>query len=59
MWDHFTKIGIIDGKEKAKCNHYGQEYVCGDIKVGNSSMACHLPRCEVMKWEKMEIWEIW
>lgn len=24
VWDHFTKIGIIDGKEKAKCNHCGQ-----------------------------------
>ena len=27
VWDHFTKNGIKEGKEKAKCNACGAKYV--------------------------------
>ena len=33
VWDHFTKIGIKDHKEKAKCNACGAEYISGGTKV--------------------------
>jgi len=29
VWNHFTKIGIKEGKEKAKCNACGAKYVSG------------------------------
>ena len=49
VWDHFTKNGIKDGKEKAKCNACGAEYVAGGTKVGTSSMLRHLSNCTVLK----------
>ncbi|KAH1228927.1 hypothetical protein GmHk_10G028818 [Glycine max] len=32
-WKYFTKIGVVDGKEKAECNACGQQYVIGGSKV--------------------------
>jgi len=29
VWNYFSKVGVKDGKEKAKCNACGQEYVIG------------------------------
>ena len=49
VWDHFTKIVIKNGKEKAKFNACGAEYVFGGTKVGTSSMLCHLSKCMVLK----------
>ena len=49
VWDHFTKIGIKDGKEKAKCNGCGAEYVVGGTKIGTSTILRHLSKCLVLK----------
>ncbi|XP_017423437.1 zinc finger BED domain-containing protein RICESLEEPER 2-like [Vigna angularis] len=49
VWDHFMKIGIKDGKEKAKCNACGTEYVAGGMKIGTSTMLRHLSKCSVLK----------
>nr|KYP33231.1 hypothetical protein KK1_045935 [Cajanus cajan] len=49
VWDNFTKLGVKDGKEKAKCNHCGNEYVCGGVKIGTSSMLRHLQKCDILK----------
>jgi len=43
------KNGIKDGKEKAKCNGCGAEYVVGGTKIGTSTMLCHLSKCLVLK----------
>ena len=34
VWKHFTKFSIKEGKEKAKCNGYKQEYVNEGTKIG-------------------------
>jgi len=49
VWDHFTKIGIKEGKEKAKCNACGSEYVYGGSNIGTSTMLRHLSKCTVLK----------
>jgi len=38
VWDHFTKIGIKEGKEKAKCNACDAEYVSGGSNIGTSEL---------------------
>nr|GMC75311.1 Retrotransposable element Tf2 [Ipomoea batatas] len=45
VWKSFTKIGMVDGKEKAKCNGCGKEYIVGGIRYGTSSMLRHIPKC--------------
>nr|GMD23841.1 zinc finger BED domain-containing protein RICESLEEPER 2-like [Ipomoea batatas] len=45
VWKSFTKIGVVDGKEKAKCNGCGKEYIVGGIRYGTSSLLCHIPKC--------------
>jgi len=47
VWDRFTKIGIKEGKEKAKCND--TEYVSGGSNIGTSTMLRHLLKCTVLK----------
>ena len=49
VWDRFTKIGIKDGKEKAKWNGCGAEYVARGTKIGTSTMLCNLSKCLVLK----------
>lgn len=41
-WKYFTKIGVVDGKEKAECNACGQQYVIGGSKVGTSHLLRHV-----------------
>ncbi|KAJ1390052.1 Zinc finger, BED-type [Sesbania bispinosa] len=48
VWKHFTKIGVKDGKEKAKCNACGQEYVIGGSKIGTSTLLRHLKKCKLI-----------
>ena len=48
VWKHFTKIGIKDGKEKAKCNGCGQEYVVGGTKIGTSTLLRHMKKCKLL-----------
>jgi len=38
VWDHFTKISIKEGKEKAKCNACDAEYVSGGSNIGTSEL---------------------
>nr|GMC95609.1 zinc finger BED domain-containing protein RICESLEEPER 2-like [Ipomoea batatas] len=45
VWKSFTKIGMVDGKEKAKCNGCGKEYIVGGIRYGTSSLLRHIPKC--------------
>ena len=45
VWKSFTKIGVVDGKEKAKCNGCGKEYVIGSSKIGTSTLLRHIPKC--------------
>nr|GLL21419.1 uncharacterized protein LOC109182641 [Ipomoea trifida] len=45
VWESFTKIGMVDGKEKAKCNGCGKEYTFGGIRYGTSSLLRHIPKC--------------
>ncbi|KAJ1415435.1 Zinc finger, BED-type [Sesbania bispinosa] len=48
VWKHFTKIGVKDGKEKAKCNTCGQKYVIGGSKIGTSTLLRHLKKCKLI-----------
>lgn len=32
VWKYFSKIGIVDGREKAKCNGCGTLYTIGGMK---------------------------
>jgi len=41
---YFSKVGLKDGKEKAKCNAFGQAYVVGGTKIGNSTLLRHLKK---------------
>jgi len=34
VWQYFSKVGVKDGKEKAKCNARGEKYVNGGTKIG-------------------------
>jgi len=45
VWKSFTKMGIVDGKEKAKCNGCGKEYVIGSNKYGTSTLLRHISKC--------------
>nr|GMC55621.1 zinc finger BED domain-containing protein RICESLEEPER 2-like [Ipomoea batatas] len=45
VWKSFTKIGMVDGKEKARCNGCQKEYIIGGIKYGTSSLLRHIPKC--------------
>jgi len=47
--DHFTKIGVKDGKERAKCKACGAKYVTGGTKIGTSTMLGHLSKSVVLK----------
>jgi len=47
VWKYLTKVGVKDGKEKAKCNACGQEYVIGGTKIGTSTLLCHLKKDNV------------
>jgi len=46
VWKYFTKIGVKDGKEKAKCNSCGNEYVIGGTKIQTSTLGRHLVKCK-------------
>nr|GMC52799.1 zinc finger BED domain-containing protein RICESLEEPER 2-like [Ipomoea batatas] len=45
VWKSFTKIGMVDGKERARCNGCQKEYIIGGIKYGTSSLLRHIPKC--------------
>nr|GMD48704.1 zinc finger BED domain-containing protein RICESLEEPER 2-like [Ipomoea batatas] len=45
VWKSFTKIGIVDGKERDRCNGCQKEYTIGGIKYGTSSLLRHIPKC--------------
>jgi len=47
VWKYFSKVGVKDGKEKAKCNACGQEYVIGGTKIGTSTLLRHLKKYNV------------
>jgi len=47
VWKYFSKVRVKDGKEKAKCNACGQEYVIGGTKIGTSTLLHHLKKCNV------------
>jgi len=47
VWKYFSKVVVKDGKEKAKCNACGQEYVIGGTKIGTSTLLRHLKKCNV------------
>ena len=42
VWKHFTRIGIVDGREKCKCDGCGVIYSCG---ASTSHLKCHIPKC--------------
>nr|GMC48721.1 zinc finger BED domain-containing protein RICESLEEPER 2-like [Ipomoea batatas] len=48
VWKSFTKIGMVDGKERARCNGCQKEYTIGGIKYGTSSLLRHIPKCVVL-----------
>nr|GMD55104.1 zinc finger BED domain-containing protein RICESLEEPER 2-like [Ipomoea batatas] len=45
VWKSFTKIGVVDGKERARCNGCQKEYIVGGIRYGTSSLLRHIPKC--------------
>lgn len=45
VWNSFTSIGIVDGKEKYKCKGCGKEYVVCGSKYGTSTLNRHIPKC--------------
>ncbi|KAF7820820.1 zinc finger BED domain-containing protein RICESLEEPER 2-like [Senna tora] len=45
VWKSFTKIGVVDGKERAKCNGCDRKYIVGSGKIGTSTLAHHIPKC--------------
>jgi len=49
VWDHFTKICVKNGKERAKCKSCGVKYVTGGTKIGTLTMLHHLSKCVVLK----------
>jgi hypothetical protein len=42
VWKFFTKIGIVDGGEKCKCDGCGAKYSCG---ASTSHLKRHLKKC--------------
>ncbi|KAF7820822.1 zinc finger BED domain-containing protein RICESLEEPER 2-like [Senna tora] len=45
VWKSFTKIGVVDGKERARCNGCDRKYIVGSGKIGTSTLARHIPKC--------------
>ncbi|KAF7812937.1 zinc finger BED domain-containing protein RICESLEEPER 2-like [Senna tora] len=45
VWKSFTIKGVVDGKEKAKCNGCERKYIVGSGKIGTSKLARHIPKC--------------
>ena len=45
VWKSFTKIGLVDGTPKAKCNGCGKEYSCGGTKYDTSTLNRHISSC--------------
>ena len=46
VWNYFSKVGVKDGKEKAKCNACGQEYVIDGTKIGTSTLLRHFKKMQ-------------
>jgi hypothetical protein len=46
-WKYFTKVGIINGGEKCRCNKCGVVYSCGD---GTTHLNRHTDKCVGTKW---------
>ena len=46
VWNHYEKIGFIDGVEKCKCKGYGRLYTCnldnGTTHLRRRVQKCHL-----------------
>nr|GMD42790.1 zinc finger BED domain-containing protein RICESLEEPER 2-like [Ipomoea batatas] len=45
VWKSFSKIGLVDGKEKAKCNGCGKLYVVSGSQYGTSTLSRYIPKC--------------
>ena len=57
VWKFFTKIGVKDYKEKAKCNVCRKEYVIGGSKIGTSTLIHHLKKGAVLLL-KIKMWVV-
>nr|DAD46809.1 TPA_asm: hypothetical protein HUJ06_016746 [Nelumbo nucifera] len=47
-WEHFKKIRLDSGEEKAICIYYGKQYMGGSSKR-TSHLLSHITRCPKMK----------
>ena len=45
-WNHFTKVKLQSGEEKAKCKYCGGHYKCDSKTNGTSSLNAHLRVCK-------------
>ena len=45
VWNHFTKVKLESGEEKAKCKYCGGLYMCDTKTNGTSSLNGHLKIC--------------
>ena len=47
MWNHYEKIGLVDGAEKCKCKGCGRLYTCNsDNKT--THLRCHVQKCHLI-----------
>ena len=46
VWNYFTKVGLVDGKEKCKCNACGQLYAYASSSNGTFTLHRYLGKCQ-------------
>jgi len=46
VWEHFSKVKISNGEERAKCKYCGKHFHCDTRTNGTSSMKAHLKICK-------------
>ena len=47
MWNHYKKIGLVDGAEKCKCKGCGRLYTC-NLDNGTTHLRCHVKKCQLI-----------
>ncbi|KAF7814548.1 zinc finger BED domain-containing protein RICESLEEPER 2-like [Senna tora] len=45
VWKYFTRIGVVDDKEKAQCKGCTRKYVIDSFNIGTSTLLRHIPKC--------------